>query len=345
MKADNDQPKELSYCQTAALAVLRLKQQLQHEYEQAHPELRDVIPAILDQEEKNAWNLSSFPHLLVPDLVEARMAKLSLQTEGANDPAAATNAVHRIVTEYPNGFYTDRTVILAGQNLSRQGDPAGARKLFSEFLKIAPQPGLLPELQLAIARTYERENKWTDAIKEYEGWLVNFTNHEARPRAEYSRAHATFQAGAETNALAHFTNFVAHYPTNELTPRAQLWVADYYYRSGNPYEAEKNYQLLSLNWPGSELACQARMMAGRAAKERGSEDAKDYFAKLRDDTNCPTNLRFEALFALGDYWMDHSWIHWRELPSSRRVICVESLSRPGHSESSDKVQQIKPAVA
>src|SRR5882762_5172812 len=89
MKADNDQPKELSYCQTAALAVLRLKQQLQHEYERAHPELRDVIPAILDQEEKNAWNLSSFPHLLVPDLVEARMAKLSLQTEGANDPAAA----------------------------------------------------------------------------------------------------------------------------------------------------------------------------------------------------------------------------------------------------------------
>ena len=30
------------------------------------------------------------------------------------------------------------------------------------------------------------------------------------------------------------------------------------------------------------------------------------------------------------YWMDRNWIHWRELPSSRRVICVESLSRPGH---------------
>jgi hypothetical protein len=26
------------------------------------------------------------------------------------------------------------------------------------------------------------------------------------------------------------------------------------------------------------------------------------------------------------YWMEHEWIHWRELPSGRRVICQESLS-------------------
>ena len=27
------------------------------------------------------------------------------------------------------------------------------------------------------------------------------------------------------------------------------------------------------------------------------------------------------------YWMEHGWIHWRELPSGRRVICQNSLSR------------------
>jgi len=26
------------------------------------------------------------------------------------------------------------------------------------------------------------------------------------------------------------------------------------------------------------------------------------------------------------YWMDRGWIHWRLLPSGRRVICMESLS-------------------
>jgi predicted DNA-binding transcriptional regulator AlpA len=24
-------------------------------------------------------------------------------------------------------------------------------------------------------------------------------------------------------------------------------------------------------------------------------------------------------------WMDREWIHWRELPNSRRLICLESL--------------------
>ncbi len=26
------------------------------------------------------------------------------------------------------------------------------------------------------------------------------------------------------------------------------------------------------------------------------------------------------------YWMGRGWIHWRLLPSGRRVICLESLS-------------------
>jgi predicted DNA-binding transcriptional regulator AlpA len=28
------------------------------------------------------------------------------------------------------------------------------------------------------------------------------------------------------------------------------------------------------------------------------------------------------------YWMERGWIHWRELPSGRRLICLDSLSRP-----------------
>jgi hypothetical protein len=28
------------------------------------------------------------------------------------------------------------------------------------------------------------------------------------------------------------------------------------------------------------------------------------------------------------YWMEHRWIHWRESPSGRRLICEASLSRP-----------------
>src|SRR2546425_7837901 len=77
MKTDT-QPEPV-FLQTISVALRQLKQRLQQDYEQAYPDLREIIHLILDEEETNAWDLSSFPHLLLPDLVEAHIAKLSLQ--------------------------------------------------------------------------------------------------------------------------------------------------------------------------------------------------------------------------------------------------------------------------
>jgi hypothetical protein len=60
-------------------AVSKLKNRLQRNYEQAYPGLRDLIRIVLDEEEAKAWNLSSFPHLFLPDLVEAHIAQLGLE--------------------------------------------------------------------------------------------------------------------------------------------------------------------------------------------------------------------------------------------------------------------------
>ena len=32
------------------------------------------------------------------------------------------------------------------------------------------------------------------------------------------------------------------------------------------------------------------------------------------------------------YWMKHEWVHWRLLPSGRRVICSESLGSADHGD-------------
>ena len=64
--------------QIVSAAVNRLKQQLQQEYEQAYPSLREIIHLVLDEEETKARELSGFPHLLLPDLVEAHVANLNL---------------------------------------------------------------------------------------------------------------------------------------------------------------------------------------------------------------------------------------------------------------------------
>jgi hypothetical protein len=101
MRTDNDQSEESAFSQTVALAMMRLKQQLQRDYDQAYPHLRDIIPAILEQEEKNAWELSVFPHLVLPALVEARcqffQTKLNFQPTG-DWKSPSFNRYHASVT-------------------------------------------------------------------------------------------------------------------------------------------------------------------------------------------------------------------------------------------------------
>jgi hypothetical protein len=79
MKTDQQPDPTTVFLQTVGVAVAQLKQQLQQDYEQAYPALREIIHLVLDEEESRAWDLTSFPHLLLPDLVEAHVAQLNLQ--------------------------------------------------------------------------------------------------------------------------------------------------------------------------------------------------------------------------------------------------------------------------
>lgn len=60
-------------------AVSELKDRLQQDYERTFPGLGKIIRMVLDEEEANACKLSSFPHLFLPDLVEAHIATLGLE--------------------------------------------------------------------------------------------------------------------------------------------------------------------------------------------------------------------------------------------------------------------------
>jgi len=218
-----------------------------------------------------------------------------------NDVTGASNALARILKIYPTSNVADNSVLLVGEGLSDLQQPASARALFEKFEELYPASSLRPEVELALARTYEQEGSWPEAIGLYDRWVKRYTdNVRLLPQVEYARAWANFQAGRETNAFLLFTNFLAQFPTNDLAPVAQWWVGDHFYRAGDFVNAEKNYQLLFQNWPASKLAYPARMMAGRAAMGRlGYSDAIQYFISLTSDTNCPPDLDAQALFAYG----------------------------------------------
>ena len=250
------------------------------------------------------------------------------------DLGGAGNAMQQIVQYYPASVFADRSMLLVGQESTGIGDPEKARQVFGKFLELAPGSPLLPEVELAFARSYVQERQWERAIAKYEEWLGLFPTNELRPRAEFDHAWVNYQAGSETNALVLFTNFVAQFPTHELAPRAQNWVADFFFRHQDYPNADKNYQILfqNTNWPVTRLSYQARMMAGRAAFARQVyKDAEKYFTDLINlltgDTNSPPDLAAEAWLRLGDTLTQGSSLEARKPLDSRFGEAIVAFSK------------------
>ena len=89
-------------------AVSDLKDRLQQDYEQAYPGLGNIVQIVIDEEEEKAWDLSSFPHLLLPDLVEAHIERLGLQPVSMrHDNLLAPGAFIEIESERLSPAYVD----------------------------------------------------------------------------------------------------------------------------------------------------------------------------------------------------------------------------------------------
>ncbi|MGN6642259.1 MAG: tetratricopeptide repeat protein [Verrucomicrobiota bacterium] len=242
----------------------------------------------------------------VPVIKEKYLERALYQTVraaiAATNLPVAQDAMRDVLKWYPNGLAGDHCLFLVGDSYSRT-DPAKARQLLGDFETQFPDSVLLPQVGLALARTYEKEGNWAAAVTNYDSWIGTFTNHTELPNVQFARAWDTYKAGFETNALGMFTNFVAKFPTNELAPRAQWWVGNFYFQRGDFKNAEDQYQFQT-NWSSSELFLPARMMAGRAAMKRFDyKGAIWYFTNLVNDPTSPVDLKIQAAMAAGDAFM------------------------------------------
>ena len=166
------------------------------------------------------------------------------------------------------------SALLYGESLAGPGE---ARTLFNQLSSQLSGSPLRPQVALAAARTYEREQNWPAAVTNYESWLKDYPTNTLSPQVSYALAQANFQAGSETNAYEQFTNFIAQFPADTNATLAQWWVADHFFRAGDFVNAERNYKSVFEKWPASDLAYPAHMMAGRAAVAR-----LDYTGAIRD---------------------------------------------------------------
>jgi tetratricopeptide (TPR) repeat protein len=215
------------------------------------------------------------------------------------DVPGMSNAMAQILKIYPLNNVAEKGILLVGGGLSDLGQPEHARTLFQRFEQVFPNSEQLPEVEWAVARTYEQEKNWTQAISSYDSWVGRFSGNTNLPAIKYARAWANFQGGRETNAFLLYTNFLSEYPSNVMTPVAAWWLGDYYSGHGDWEAAERNYELVFQFNPPSSLTDPAILMAGRAAMGRqGYEDAKNYFEMLMAQTDCPPQLPVQSWMAL-----------------------------------------------
>jgi len=79
MKTEEHLEPTAVFIRRVTAAVSELKDHLQRDYQSAYPDLGEIIRIVLEEEEAKAWELSFFPHLFLPDMIEAHIANLNLQ--------------------------------------------------------------------------------------------------------------------------------------------------------------------------------------------------------------------------------------------------------------------------
>jgi TolA-binding protein len=226
-----------------------------------------------------------------------QMLRASLEVTNA---AGAEESLQLLLAADELGAITPEGVLLVAQSYLDGGQFAEAQAKFADFLARFPNSDLRPEAELLRARMLEEQGHWTQVAATYDVWLTQHATNRWRVPVEFRRALAAAQSGDTTNAWQRFTNFVTQFSQHELAPQAQWWVADWHFQQGKFSEAEIAYKELFNRWPKSSLAYEARMMAGRAAIGRsGFTEAIEHFIALTSDTNCPVELRAQALFARG----------------------------------------------
>jgi TolA-binding protein len=151
------------------------------------------------------------------------------------------------------------------------------------------------------------QSDWNAAVQRYTDWLTQFTEHVARPQAEFDRAWCVYQSGNHTNALKLFTEVVRKFPSSSCVPLAHLWIADHHLNQRDYQNAEIYYQLVfrSTNAVPAELTQNARLMAAKAAFFRtGYSDARNYLADLVSG-QVNSEVGPEAWYMLGDIELEH----------------------------------------
>lgn len=110
-----------------------------------------------------------------------------------------------------------------------------ARATARQFLKIHPQHSLANSALFLIARAYQGEGAFYDAIEVLDTLIDNFPQDKQAPRWYFTRGYNYSVLEQQAAARENFQTALEHYPKSELATQLELW-------RGLTYFFERNYE-------------------------------------------------------------------------------------------------------
>jgi len=168
-----------------------------------------------------------------------------------------------------------------------------ARKAYQEIQEKAPDRSYDADIMLRIADTYYGEEKYSEALVEYQAFLNFHPVHRDASYAQYQIAMCSYQEittidrdpAVTRAALKEFQNLLAKYPGSPYEEEAnknvtlcreklaeyELYVGKFYQKKGSYQAALGRLERLLKDYPGSAAEKEALYYIGLSHQERGDK--------------------------------------------------------------------------
>ena len=186
--------------------------------------------------------------------------------------------------------------------------PADARASVSEVSeRNFPDSPLRPQVEFAIARTYEQEQNWPAAIAGYQGWLNDFPTNAVAAAGGLRAGAGEFPGRKRERTRSRCSPILSRNfrPTNSRRWRNGGWPIIFSAAGRITWTRKEITNCVFQNCPTNGLA----VSGAHDGRARGDGAAglqrrhHNYFSQLEADTNCPMDLRVQATFAHGSALM------------------------------------------
>jgi len=169
-----------------------------------------------------------------------------------------------------------------------------ARKAYQEIQEKAPDKSYDPALMLRIADTYYGEEKYEEALVEYQAFLNYHPVHKDAPYAQYQIGMCNYEQFTTIDrdpepvhtAIREFENLLQKFPNNPYEEQAkkyiaicrdrsaeyELYVARFYYKKDSYKAAAGRCEYILKKYPGIAAEKDALYLAGQSYVELGDRE-------------------------------------------------------------------------